>query len=335
MNPQVSEERLQQAARWRIRLTELEADSTPEFETWLSEPANALAWAQVSAPWDFLGEEADTPELVAARNSALRHARDSIAWRTAPRRWVVRGAIAAALALVVTGWGVLQWMGTPDEYSTARGERRVITLEDGSRISLDSDSDVTVHYERNARQLQLKRGQARFDVAHDVERPFSVMAGNQKVIATGTAFNIDLTGAKVIVTLIEGHVVVVDEQSGARAMPQPVTPNVELAAGQQLSVQPQKSPDIASVNVQHVTAWVNGQLMFENEPLSEVVARVNRYTSTAIEIRDPRVGAMRVSGVFNTGDVAGVLDIVTHYLPVRAVNSSNGTVMLERSRELH
>ena len=108
----------------------------------------------------------------------------------------------------------------------------------------------------------LLKGQARFDVAHDKSRPFSVVAGNQRVIATGTAFNIDMAGPKVFVTLIEGHVVVVNEDNEGRW---------ELRAGQQLAALPSMPPQIMPANTAKVTAWTIGQIMFDDEPLSSVV----------------------------------------------------------------
>jgi transmembrane sensor len=326
---------LAEAAGWRIRLTELELASTPEFEIWLAQPENEAAWKQVSAPWDFLGAQKNAPELAKARQAALDDAKRAGQEQGAPRhgrRLVL--AFAATLVLGLVGWAGLSWLEAPDDYTTALGERRVVTLVDGSRIALDANSEVTVRYTKSARLLELLHGQARFDVAHDVERPFSVLAGAQKIIATGTAFNIDLNGPRVLVTLIEGHVVVVDEKSTVHAMgvPEPVAlhQSVELKAGQQLTASPEAAPVVETANVQRATAWMNGQIMIDNEPLSQVIAQVNRYTAAPIQIRDPEVGAMRISGVFNTGDVAGVLDIVTHYLPVRAVGESDGTIVLEK-----
>ena len=190
---------------------------------------------------------------------------------------------------------------------------------------------MTVRYTKNLRELHLLQGQARFDVAHDVERPFSVQAGDQKVIATGTAFNIDMAGPKVLVTLIEGHVVVLDEdvRSAAIATGRPKWPSsVELEAGQQLVAVGTAPPAVEPVDIQRVTAWTNGQVIFDNETLSSVVARVNRYSRTQIVISDPKAGAMRISGVLNAGDVNGFVDIVTHYLPVRAATNDAGDISL-------
>jgi transmembrane sensor len=327
-----AEARLGEAANWRVYLTEINAETTAEFEVWLADPTNAQAWACVSHPWDYLGKLAHEPELVAARQAALGDANraNGPGFIRMPQGRMV-SAIAAVLVIGLASWGSLQWLQRPDDYSTAQGERRVITLVDSSKISLDANSEVTVRYTKNSRELHLLKGQARFDVAHDVERPFTVQAGDQKVIATGTAFNIDMAGQKVLVTLIEGHVVVLDENTHAAALNagRPVwRSSVELKAGQQLAAVPSAPPEVGSADIQRVTAWTTGQVMFDNEALSSVVARINRYSSTQIVIADPRVSAMRISGVLNAGDVNGFVDIVTHYLPVRATTTDTGDIAL-------
>jgi transmembrane sensor len=325
-------ERLLEAAAWQMRLAEDET-LRGAFEEWHAHPPNAQAWAQLMAPWNLIGEHANDQKMVAFRQAALSDAQHARAQLNGVRpRWGAWIAAAAA-AVVIVGLGT-QWLGRPDDYATGFGERRVVTLADGSKVSLDSGSEVTVRFTRTARELHLLRGQARFDVAHDVEKPFSVVARDQKVIATGTAFNIDMTQPKVLVTLIEGHVVVLDENAPAqartldRAAPRP--PSVELHAGQQLAALPDRVPTVAPTDVQQVVAWTNGQLVFDDQPLSEVVARVNHYTSAPITLADDKAGALRISGSFNTGDVAGFLDIVTRYLPVREVVDDSGRVTLQK-----
>ncbi len=321
--------RLDEAAAWRVRLAEAGLHSSPEFETWMRDTENQAAWNEVSRAWSYFDGVAEAPEILAARQAALRDARQAASRLARPalvRR--IGGLIAAALVVCALSGTAWWWTNRPDDYSTAVGERRVVTLSDGSKLSLDADSEVTVHYAKNARSLHLLRGQARFDVAHDKTRPFSVIAGRQKVIATGTAFNIDMAGPKVLVTLIEGHVVVMDVyDEGATAQTLPKV--IELKAGQQLSASPSAAPEVAQANVQRVTAWTIGQLMFDDEPLSSVVERVNRYGGTQIMITDPKVGAMKISGVFNAGDVLGFVEIVTHYLPVRAVSEDPHTIALQ------
>lgn len=322
--PCADDEQLRQAAGWRVRLAELDRPSTPEFEAWLSTPGNAAAWRVVVGAWDLAGEAAvSTPlarRLQDARNLSWHARAPGQSRRLLPR---IAAAGVAGFLLAVAGWSVAHWLDRPESYAAGIGERRVVTLADGSLLSLDSRSEVTVRYTRSARELRLKSGQARFDVAHDVQRPFSVVAGNHKVIATGTAFNVDLSGPKVLVTLIEGRVVVVEDRPRAvpdRSHPLPSRRDeVELTEGQQLSISADEPATIVTANLQGVTAWMKGQLFFDDEPLSSVIERFNHYTVTPIAIDDPRIADMRISGLFRAGDVGGFLETVTQYLPLRAV----------------
>jgi len=325
---QDDDRRLTEAAMWRVRLTE--TGSTPEFEAWLREPENQASWDLLARPWSFFDETADAPEMVAAREAAFADAkRASNPFSLSKLARPLAGLIAATLVVGAIGMGTYWLANRPDDYQTLAGERRVITLSDGSKLSLDANSEVTVRYGKHDRSLHLLKGQARFDVAHDRTRPFSVVAGNQKVIATGTAFNIDMGGPRVLVTLIEGHVVVLDETSVTSGSLQSTPRTISLQAGQQLAAAPSLPPEIAQANIRRVTAWTIGQLIFDDEPLSSVVERVNRYGGTQIVITDSQVGAMKISGVFNAGDVLGFVEIVTHYLPVKAVSESSSTIALQ------
>jgi transmembrane sensor len=237
-----------------------------------------------------------------------------------------------------------------DVYRTRGGERRVVTLADGSQIALDSQSEVRVRYSAHARELLLVGGQARFDVAHDVERPFSVTADGHKVIATGTVFNVDLLGSDLLVTLIEGHVVVLPEKTGESAANVPPSEiaslpadaasgtvnrgsadRIMLDAGQQLVISLGASPSVTRVNVDHTTAWESGQLIFEDERLSTVVARVSRYGARPILVDDEQISSLRISGVFHEGDVDGFVSTLVSYLPVRAQQGKDGSVRLSSS----
>jgi transmembrane sensor len=321
------ERRLAEAAAWQVRLAEVGLRSSPQFEAWLREPGSQAAWDDISTAWSCFDDVAEAPELIAAREAAWQDAQRGTPPEISARRMPSWAALAAALFIGLLGAGVTWWSARPDDYRTAIGERRVVTLADGSRLSLDADSEVTVRYRAHERALHLLRGQARFDVAHDKTRPFSVIAGSQKVIATGTAFNIDMAGSRVLVTLIEGHVVVQNDMDSAAGGVRPHT--LELRAGQQMVAAPSAPAQVMPVNLQKVTAWTVGHVMFDDEPLSSVVERINRYGGTQLVIADPQVGAMKISGVFNTGDVPGFVEIVTHYLPVRAVAEDPHTIALQ------
>lgn len=338
--------RLQEAAVWRVRLMEDGTESSEAFETWRADPDNAAAWEEIDDPWQRMGEEATSPELIAVRVGALQRAR-----RSGRQRWQVRsnfGKVAAALLAfgvllgAFVGW---RWIDArPAVYGTGMGERQVVRLADGSTVSLDSLSEVRVRYTGATRHLTLERGQARFEVAHGDARPFTVRARDQTVVATGTAFNIDMFGPEVLVTLLEGRITVMNVpvdpgattpdpngSGGLSASASRLSPSsIDLAPGQQIVIRPAASPEVKPVSASRATAWETGQLVFEDEPLSAAASRVSRYSGRRIAV-EGAAADLRVSGVFKAGDAAGFVDIVGRYLPVDARADPSGDITL-RSR---
>jgi transmembrane sensor len=328
------ERRLAEAAAWCARLAERRLETDPALEQWLaSDPLNAAAYARAEAIWDEMGELSSTPEFMDLRRGAL----DIAARQGRRNRGAYRfaGPIAAAVAtLVLLGAGGATWwaINRPQVYETTVGERRVVPLSDGSQVWLDSDSKVAIRYTSDARKLELLRGQARFDVAHNVARPFSVKARDETVVATGTSFNIDLTGSATLVTLIEGHVAVFGgpprRSFAAQARRQISPPRaVELAAGQELDVMAATPPVVKTVDLERATAWEEGRLVFEDETLSTAAERISRSSSRSVSV-DPAVANLRISGVFNAGDVDGFAQTMSIYLPVKEEYRADGGLVL-------
>jgi transmembrane sensor len=194
-----------------------------------------------------------------------------------------------------------------------------------------------VKYSRRSRDLWLVAGQARFDVAHEPERPFSVTAGRERIVATGTAFDVDMVGPQILVALIEGHVVVIsdglpNEKYGHVDSPANADARrIELRPGEQLVTSPLEPPRVHNVNVLHATAWQNGQLIFEDEPLSAVLDRLSRYTHRSLRAKDERVARLRVSGVFNVDDLERFVDTISEYLNVHVERSDDGALLFMRN----
>ena len=207
-----------------------------------------------------------------------------------------------------------------DVYRTDLGERRVVTLADGSKLSLDGRTKIEVRYTKGARELKLVSGQARFDVASDPVRPFKVAARDHTVVATGTAFNIDVSAPIVCVTLIEGRAVVLDRDA-IKARP------VELRGGQQLVAPADAAPVVEVANLAETTAWLQGKIIFDDEPLAQAAERVNRYSKREVVVSDPAARAQRVSGVFDAGDVDAFVEAVTYYLPIEAADADGKIVL--------
>jgi transmembrane sensor len=319
-----------EAAHWATLRAEgpLDAKIEDDFELWLStSPENRAAMRNVDLGLLSLTEAASSPELLAMRGGALERAR-----KQARARWS-QGfgggralAIAATLLFCVLGvlGGLAAYLLTPHTYSTGVGERRVVALEDGSRLSLDAATRVRVRYLNAERRLWLEQGRAKFDVAHNPLRPFSVTARGRTVVATGTSFSVELIGTEFRVLLYQGSVALLD----ANAQRADSGHNSALRPGQEFVAANSATPPILhDVDMVRARSWEGGQLVFDNEALAVAVARVNRYAPVPIELSPDMDPDLRISGIFNANDPAAFIDGVTALLPLQRIER-DGHILL-------
>ena len=329
----VTDEMLEAATLWRQRRDQGEwtIDDEAELEVWLqADERHVHAYDMVGEVHDFLDRHAASPELIGVRRDLLGRFQRQVRgrWTGKPAQPSRRAIAAVLVAGVVGAAGGLVVMNQGEVYRTGLGERRVVMLKDGSTLSLDAISRVSVRYSKNERRLELQQGQARFDVAHDTLRPFSVVARDREVIATGTAFNIDMVSPEVRVTLIEGRVLVLPRAPSLLRQEPAARKTVELHAGQALVVKPTAAADVVKpTDLAQATAWQQGQLMFEDEPLGQAVERVNRYTERKIVVADARAAALPITGAFNAGDVKAFLESVDEFHPVQVVYGPDEVVI--------
>jgi transmembrane sensor len=320
--------RAETAALWCVRLCDGQMTSAAraEFRQWLTQdPRHRAAFDQAVVAWEEVNAAEATPELLALRVEALeslqraQRARARRLLQGARAPWMLAASVVIATLLGIGVW----WHLTPEQFSSGVGERRSVTLLDGSSISLDASSAVLVRYSAAQRTLQLVRGRAKFKVAKDPERPFLVRAADREVIATGTEFSVEIVQKEVRVVLYEGQVSV--------AGPGPRTP---LSAGQEL-IAPisQAKPRIKAVDAGRSLSWESGQLEFVDEPLAAAVERVNRYSRDPILVGDPAAGKVRISGIFTAGDTRAFIEGVTAVYPLRAEERSGQEVLWAHSRE--
>lgn len=320
MNPAVME----RAAEWFVALRDDEA-ARDAFDAWLAEhPDHARAFAQVETAWAGMAAASHEPEIVTSRHRALGliRAKARARWTFSGRR---RGALAAAVAalLLVPALAWFQLRSGPEQtFETAAGETRLITLADGSRVALDGRSRVEVDYTAQARLVKLTGGQAQFEVAKDAARPFRVTAGDRTIVAVGTAFNVEVLADKVLVTLLEGRVTV-SEAASVTAPAQHLMPGEQLVAKANAP-----APVKQAVNIDNAMAWRGGTLVFNDEPLSAAVARINRHARHALIVADPKVADIGISGVFDARDTDAFVDVLEYYFRVRVLRDADGSIRL-------
>jgi len=276
-----------EAAAWLARLhADGDAGARLALDAWLSEdPAHAAAFEQANAVWAIL------PRAAAFRQEEAR-LREPL-----PRPRILQAAAVAACLSLLAGFGVLWWsLADAGAYATRPGEQKVATLKDGSRIALNTDTQVDVRFDSGRRRIDLDRGEAMFEVAHDADRPFVVVAGDTRVMAIGTVFTVRRTRDDVVVTLIKGRVAVSHERPRQDA----TAAVVMLQPGEKLTEPATGPARIEPESVEAATAWRRGQTVFRDTPLGSAVTELNRYGGPPIVVDDPRLAALPVSGVFAT-----------------------------------
>lgn len=334
------EGRDEEAAIWCMRLAEdrLPPEEQRLFDAWLAVPGNAEAFDDAVRVWRVAESAAGRPEVIAARTEALDQLRraNGRRWlRSASRRWSWGVGVAAAIALVLLS--SLFLLHDPARlYETGIGERQVAMLEDGSRLSLDAATEVEVRMAEDRRQLRLVSGRAKFDVARDPLRPFSVAVGDKLIVATGTSFSVELLNKQVRVLLYEGHVEVLENPGDGAKPRQLQIERTSTPAGQALRPGRELVAPLAAttamvnqVDMPRSLSWEAGQLSFDNEPLSSAVERFNRYAREPLAVGDSVSGSIRIDGVFDAGDTEAFVEGVTALHPVRA-DRSGGKLTFRR-----
>lgn len=352
-----------EASRWIIKFEGDEPPTRQDIEAlkaWMSQsPTHREVLKRFASNWndmDLLAElvipveQAQKPKGISLKNLVL--------WDFAPIVLLVRlarlmtdltrPAIALSLVFVLSvslsSWLILHQRNLAENiYVTSVGEQSNRTLDDGSVVSLNTDSKVEVIYSDQKRKIILHKGEAHFKVSPDPQRPFEVYAGKRMIRAVGTAFTVYLDHDQVKVTVTEGKVDLavvmpsitkkrVVESSGKDTLSNGEKPTREqqakdtpsaapevlgsLVAGQSIVV-PDSSRKVMDdvINHEHQElarrlSWIAGQLVFAGESLDEVVREVSRYTDLNIEVADPELKSMRIGGQFQVGETEALFDVL-------------------------
>jgi transmembrane sensor len=334
----------EQAGEWFVanQAGALSGEESAAFLTWLqSSPLHVkeyLEIARIARGWvdavrdpqvpleSFLAHTGAVDDRVVALESRERRM-ERTAWR---QPISARPLLATAAALGLLAAGILWWthdgelLGIPKTYRTAHGEQATRRLPDGSMLRLDTDSEATVRYSASERLVELRRGQALFEVAHETGRRFRVRAGDAGAIAVGTRFNVYREVAAVEIAVVQGEVAVFIGQPSWLRSTGSVPPQVQrVPAGNRILV------DTFGILSQPVPAdltqtlgWLQHKIVFKGRPLREVAAEFNRYGSIPVAIDDPGLGLLPVGGVFDAGDTESFVAFLESLPGVRVERTS-------------
>lgn len=310
----------EEATAWFVRLASdrVGADDRRTFDAWLQrDPAHGRAYREVEALWGELGNLPDPrpdprPDPQPHPRPDPRPARKTPVERPAGR-WRWAGALAASVlvAAALTLWGEVAYDRWRADHATVIGETRSVTLSDGSRVELNTDTAFAVHVTEDRRRIDLFRGEAFFTVAPDPARPFQVVAGGATATALGTAFAVRLFADGVAIGVSEGRVALAAE-------PGPALPAdaVTVTAGVEGRLHANGAIETRTVDIAARTAWRRGRLIFADRPLRAVVAELDRYRPGAILLVDTSVAEARFTGALGLADTDQALAAIESALPV-------------------
>ena len=283
------------ASAWVVQVDRgLSSSEQAALDAWVSaDPRHLGALARAQALW----LQADRAHIYRSAKSARGKGPSALKWRV-PARWVWAASVVMTVAFAIYGWQ--SYAAT--HISTNIGEIRHIPLADGSSVTLNTHSQVSVEYSKSTRIVRLDRGEALFDVAHDVTRPFIVEAGTVRVRAVGTEFVVRRNGqSDAQVTVARGAVDVWREMTTPE-------PSVRLAAGLRTIATPVTvaiPQRLSDSEVARSIAWQDGILDLDGRTLAEAAAEFNRYNRETVIISDPSLANRKVVGRFHTSDPKG------------------------------
>ncbi len=282
------------------------------LDAWLNQSlAHHIAYTRLEAAW-----------LRTARVAALK---SPVTAPRANRRNPYRLAAAFA-AVAAIGIASATHFNTAKEaiYSTALGERKIISLPDGSRIELNTATTLRANFASGRRQVTLVRGEAFFNIKHDAAHPFVVVADGHRVTDLGTKFLVRAQKNRLEVALMEGAAAF-DAADGGMSSPIVLTPGDALVvADNQIHTMRRTTQSLANE-----LGWRRGMLIFDNAPLDEVAAELNRYNTSKLVITDARIARLRISASFRTNGTEDFSQLAQALLGLK-VEQHDGRIVISR-----
>lgn len=295
------------AVDWMVLLSSGEASAADRarFEAWhRTDPRHAAAWDMVTGALDStfapLGEGASSRAAGAALLAPTSR-------RRALRNALMLALAAGGLAALVDRQTPLRTLAA--DLRTGTGERRSVTLADGTRVELNAGSALDLRYTDTRRELVLLEGEILVTTASDtLGRPFSLRTGAGVLTPVGTRFLVrDLGHGRARVAVLEGAVDVDCGPAGGAPR--------RVMAGSQAEFSRAGAFDAVALRPE-VAAWLDGMLLADAMPLADFLAELGRYRPGVLRC-SPDAASLRVVGAFPVADTDQVLAMLQEVLPVR------------------
>jgi len=353
------EVRLDDASDWIAKLDRGLSDiELTLLEQWLAKhKENTIVLLEVAKMWDKMDDLSRLSDIFPEHAiTTTANTTSHIAKRKPGRKtagWI--GAMAASIFIALTlgifqnFGGVFPFINSPTviavqaSYQTAVGETNTIHLPDNSKIMLNTNSFVQIKFTATARIIDLQRGELHIDVAHDKSRPLSVVAGGKIIQAVGTAFNVDLRSQLVELLVTDGKVLVGAQKTDLMTINTDKenlrlpSSSMAVSKGEKIALdlighQQEAAIKVNPLEMAASLSWRQGNLIFHGESLANALAEISRYTNIKFELADDeKLRSVKVAGMFKTGDVTGLLNVLNQSFNISHEQISHDKIALKYS----
>ncbi len=281
-------------ARWA-------ADDESALEAWLAQsPAHRVAYVRLKTAWERAG-----------RIAALAPAEPPAKAARALTPLLLRIAAVVAVVAVIAG-GALAYLARPGErtYSTGLGGREIVKFADGSRIELNTNTQLRARMTTNERVVWLDRGEAYFEIRHDSAHPFVVMVGKHRVTDLGTKFRVRRDPGRLQVSVVQGRVTFDTPDAGRLSPLEVLTPgDVAVATARSVRVTKETAQDLTDQ-----LSWRQGVLVFDHTTLAQAAAEFNRYNREKLVVADEAIAERTIGGTFPTDNLEAFIGVTQDLL---------------------
>ncbi len=311
----------QEAVDWLILLTSGEAtpENFTELANWRNRsPAHDHVYLKVSILWERLDkpllawrEQQETvgenllPPLI--EKPAIKFAAKKY-----PIKRVSTGLLVAAMIAFVAINLFPDYLNFPlADYRTRIGEQRVITLADGSKVFLNTDTALNVIFSNHARNIELIKGEAEFMVVHDQQKPFIVTSGGIQTQAIGTQFVVRNSPNQNTVILLEGKV-----KTSLNNKAISIQDAFILSPGEQVMYHENHLRRLPRADISGVDRWKNGQVQMNFVTLEQALAEISRYRRGGIKLLDRDLAQRQINAVIDLNQIEAWLTALESTLPI-------------------
>lgn len=341
---------LTQASEWLAKLVSgtLTEEDEAKLQYWLSEsPSRAETLLEVSDTWDELSDLSQLSELLPLDNNNSPKESETSINNWFPKLPVFSGVSIMLMLALAFSFITLnnEPQGNPLVLMSEVGKQKTFTLPDGTLATLNTNSEIKVLFDKSSsiREVILSRGEAHFDIETDLNRPFIVIAGNKRVRAVGTAFNLFLQSNSLEVIVTEGIVEVSVEHlvnintSNSKKTNEMVISKTTLSKGHITVVE----DDIGTINVindktiDKKLLWQQGKLYFIGDPLNEVIATISRYTNLEFVFLDEKSKMVSIGGLYSAENIEGLLATLENNFNIKIKKNDSNIMHISYKNKLH